>query len=283
LINTTAFVQDLSGLIGIKSELNILDKPDEESGVVRFNLKFKLFNTPIRELIYLFFDFIRIPYIFATTNFQKINVRMIMNLKRLILSAGMAAVLFYLLHVVLGGYLWTDYNQLQQPISDLTATGAPNRGLMVGLTSVYGVLALIFAVGFTVFESRKHCKPVMWGGISLIMMHIVSISYGFFPQDLPGAEVSFKGTMHIVVTGLIVPFTILSPFLVGFGFVKESSRKAFGIYSIISGFLILIFGSMCGIFFANKLLYFGLVERMNIGVLQLWTFLLSFKLTRTKL
>lgn len=194
-----------------------------------------------------------------------------------LLRTGMFAVIIYLLHILLGGILWKDYNPLQQPISDLTATGAPNRIFISALTSIYGILALIFAFAFTIFESRKHHKLVFWGGISFILMQFVSISYGFFPQDLPGGEVTFEGTMHLVVTGLIVPFTILSPILIGFGFIKELKWKSFGIYSIISGFLILIFGSLCGVFFANKLPYFGLVERINIGVLQVWTFMLSFR------
>lgn len=202
--------------------------------------------------------------------------------KKIFHSSGSIAVLFYMLHVVIGGVLWKDYNHLQQPISDLTATGAPNRTLLLNLTSIYGVLGVIFAFAFTFFESRKHHKLVLWGGISFIMLHLVSISYGFFPQDLPGSEVTFAGTMHLVVTGLIVPFTILTPFLIGFGFIKESKWKSFGIYSIISGFLILIFGSLCGVFFANKLPYFGLVERINIGVLQVWTLLLSLKLITSK-
>jgi hypothetical protein len=199
-----------------------------------------------------------------------------MNYKKLLFSAGMIAVLFYVLHVVLGGYLWKEYNPLQQPISNLTATGAPNRNLLLVFTNIYGILVLIFALAFTVFESKNHHKLVLWGGVSFILMHLISISYGFFPQDLPGSVVTFTGTMHLVVTGLIVPFTILSPFLIGFGLIKEPKLKTFGIYSIISGFLILIFGSLCGIFFANKLPYFGMVERINIGVLQMWTFMLSF-------
>ncbi len=204
------------------------------------------------------------------------------NYKKLLYSTGMIAVLFYALHVIIGGYMWKEYSHLQQPISDLTASGAQNRTLMLNLTTIYGLLALIFSFAFTFFESRKHYKLVLWGGITFIVMHLVSISYGFFPQDLPGSEVTFAGTMHLVVTGLIVPFTISTPFLIGFGLIKEPKWKLFGIYSIISGILILIFGSLSGIFFANKLPYFGLIERLNIGTLQLWTFVFSLKLFTSK-
>lgn len=202
------------------------------------------------------------------------------HLKTILLSSGMLSVLVYLLHVLLGGYLWKSYSHLQQPISDLTATGAPNRFLLLLLTNIYGVLALIFAVSFTVFESRKRHKLVLWGGISFIILHLVSISYSFFPQDLPGAEPTFTGVMHLVVTVMIVPFTILTPLLIGFGLKKEKASKTLGIFSLICAILIVIFGGLAGFFFTKGLPYFGLIERINIGTLQIWTFVMSYKLLK---
>lgn len=205
-----------------------------------------------------------------------------LSLRTILLSSGMLAVVIYLLHVLLGGYLWETYSHLQQPISDLTATGAPDRYLLLVLTNIYGVLALIFAISFTVFEGKEHHKLVFWGGISFIILHVVSISYSFFPQDLPGAEPTFAGTMHLLVTILIVPFTILTPLLIGFGLKKKKTRKSLGNFSLLGGILIIIFGGLSGYFFAKGLPYFGLVERKNIGTLQIWTFVLSYKLIKSK-
>jgi len=198
------------------------------------------------------------------------------------LSSGMLAVAIYFLHVLIGGYLWKTYSHLQQPISDLTATGAPNRSLLLLFTNIYGVLALIFAVSFTFFVRKEHHKTVFWGGISFIILHVASISYSFFPQDLPGTETTFNGMMHLVVTALIVPFTILTPLLIGFGFKKDKAWNALGNFSLICGILIIIFGGLSGYFFAKGLPYFGLVERLNIGTLQIWTFILSYKLSTSK-
>lgn len=203
-------------------------------------------------------------------------------LRTILLSSGMLAVVIYLLHILIGGYLWKTYSHLQQPISDLTATGAPNRFLLLLFTNIYGVLALIFAVSLTIFERKEHHKLVFFGGISFIILHIVSISYSFFPQDLPGAESTFAGTMHLAVTVLIVPFTILTPLLIGFGLRKDKAWKTLGNFSLICGILIIIFGGLTGFFFAKGLPYFGLVERINIGTLQIWTFVMSYKLLKSK-
>lgn len=220
------------------------------------------------------------PVITLFSNLSQINI--MRYLKTFLLSSGMLAVIIYFLHILIGGYLWKTYSHLQQPISDLTATGAPNRLFLLLFTNIYGGLALVFAVSFT-FLARKARHPlVFWGGISFIILHVVSISYGFFPQDLPGAEASFAGMMHLVVTALIVPFTILTPLLIGFGLKKEKAWQTLGNFSLLCGILIIIFGALTGFFFAKGLPFFGLVERINIGILQIWTFVISYKLTTSK-
>ena len=202
------------------------------------------------------------------------------TIEKLLLKTGMLAVAFYVVHVILGGLLWKDYSHLQQPISDLTSTGAPDKNLLLIFTTIYGILALLFAISFTVFESHKYPHLVFWGGVSFVLMHIVSISYGLFPQDLPGSETTFAGTMHLVVTALIVPFTILSPVFIGLGMRKKAGEKAFGNFSLICGILIFVLGGITALFYAKHLDYFGLVERLNIGTLQVWTFFLSYKVSK---
>jgi len=205
-----------------------------------------------------------------------------LSLIEVLMLSGMLAIVFYVMHVVIGGLKWKGYSHLQQPISDLTATGAPNRDLMQLLTASYGLLALLFTISFTVLKSREHHSLVFWGGVSFILLHLVSVLYPLFPQDLPGVRVTFKGRMHILITALIVPFTILTPFLIGFGFISEPQWHTFGLYSIITGILILVFGGTTAIFYAKKLPYFGLVERLNIGALQVWTFVFSLELLLLK-
>lgn len=196
---------------------------------------------------------------------------------------GMLGVGLYVLHVVLGGFLWKGYDHLMQPISDLTASGAPDKDMLGVITLLYGLLS-IAAVISAFFYTRGHVPKIASAGLLVfLVMHLVSISYNWFPQDLPGAEPTFVGTMHLVVTFLIIPLTILAPILIGVGFRKVDGLRRFGLYSIITGVVIFIAGGAAAMFFAQKLPYFGLVERVNIGTLQLWTFLLSLKLFSNKL
>ena len=198
------------------------------------------------------------------------------------MMTGMIAVCLYFLHIIIGSILWKEYDNLKQPISDLTASGSPNRNLLLIFTNVYGFMAIVFALSFTILESRKHNRLVLWGGILFVILHCISLSYAFFPEDLPNHAMTFSGTMHIIVTALIVPFTILTPILIGLGYMKEQVWKRFGYKSIITGLLILVFGGTTALFFAFKWPYFGLIERINICTLQSWTFYFSFRLTFVK-
>lgn len=188
---------------------------------------------------------------------------------------GALGALVYFIHVVLGGILWEGYCHLMQPISDLTASGAPDRALLSVFTLVYGIFSIIFAVSAYLYIRSFAPKIASTGMLLFLAMHVVSITYNFFPQDLPGAPVTFTGVMHLVITVLIIPLTIISPILVGLGFRKIQVFKSYGVYSIITGVIIFIAGGATAYFFMNKLPYFGLIERINIGFLQLWMIVTS--------
>lgn len=190
---------------------------------------------------------------------------------------GTFGALLYVLHVVLGGILWQGYNHIQQPISDLTATGAPDRVLLSRITLGYALCSITFAVCAYLYLRNSVPKVTKAGMITFLAMQLVSLSYGWFPQDLPGSDVTFAGTMHLVVTGLIVPLTICSPLLIGLGLKKIDRFRNFAVYSIITSIILFFAGGTTAIFFANKLSGFGLFERINIGSLQLW--MLVFSLT----
>jgi hypothetical membrane protein len=195
---------------------------------------------------------------------------------------GALGALVYVIHVVLGGILWEGYNHLMQPISDLTASGAPDRGLLSLITLIYGVFSIIFSISAYLYIKKFTPKIAKIGMLFFLAMHVVSITYGLFPQDLPGSPVTFTGVMHLIITGVIIPLTILSPLLVGLGFRRIRAFKNYGIYSIVTGIVIFIAGGAAAIFFINKLPYFGLVERINIGFLQLWMLITSLKLFTSK-
>jgi hypothetical protein len=201
-------------------------------------------------------------------------------MKRFLLLAGALGALAYLSHVVIGGFLWQGYNHLMQPISDLTATGAPDRHALGIILYAYSLFSIVFGIAGLVHFHGLKMKTAQWGMILFVAMQCVSLLYGFFPEDLPGGSLTFLGAMHIVVTALIVPFTIGSPLVTGLGLRKEQALRRLATFSIVCAVIIFFAGGTSAVFFAKRLSFFGLVERINIGTLQTWMFVTSVVLYR---
>lgn len=191
---------------------------------------------------------------------------------------GSLAAVIYVSHVIIGGLLWEEYSHLDRPISDLTASGAPNRLLLSVFTVLYGILSVLFSIGAYLLLKKYAPKISQVGMIVFLCMHLLSLLYNFFPQDLPGDALTFRGVMHIIITVLIVPLTILSPVLVGIGLRKKDNFELYSYFSIMTGAIIFLTGGLTVLFIANAWPYFGIVQRINILSLQLWMLVTSLKL-----
>lgn len=191
---------------------------------------------------------------------------------------GLIAALAYVFHVVLGGILWPGYNHFLQAISDLTGAGAPNRYLLEGILRVYNVGTLVFGFFAFMYFHKRAWKLASLSMILFLCMQILTMLYPLFPQEAGGGIETFAGLMHLVLTAILVPFTIAAPFCLAFGLRGKESWQFFSRFSLVCGILIFVFGGLSGFFFAQKLSGFGLVERLNLGTLQLWTALLSLSI-----
>lgn len=191
---------------------------------------------------------------------------------------GMVSVVFYFINVFLGQALWKEYNPITTDISSLTAIGSPNSELIGIFTLIYGICAVIFAIGI-VPESfnRKYSHITKLGFIFLLAMTIISlIGYALFPLSPDKTALSFQNIMHIIITGITVLLTILFLFFIGIGFIKKEKFIKLGKISIIAAILIIIFGVLNPISVALGLNILGLTERLVIFTLEIFIFFLSF-------
>lgn len=194
------------------------------------------------------------------------------------LIAGMLSSVIYILHVVVGGLLSDNYNHIIQPISDLTSSDASNRGLLTIFTSVYGILAIIFAYAlYYLFKGHKN-KLLNIGLMGFLIMQIISFfGYLLFPLEVAGMDGnSFQSVMHILVTLIVVLFTIGFTFILGYSFVRSHDFRSLGIFILVCGVVIVLSGASTGIVMANEIPIAGLVERVNIFTLQIMVFVISF-------
>ena len=205
------------------------------------------------------------------------------KLEKLVMPLGMIGVLAYLLHVVIGQLLWRDYNWITTDISSLTAVGAPNRGLLMIFSGIYGVTTLLFIVGMVVKSFRKYHATVRTGWIVLFIMNLVSMfGYSLFPLSGDKTEMTFGNMMHIVVTVIVVFTTIAGGFVLAVGYLKKEKMKCLGMFTLIQSIMITIAGALNPIGMANNWNVLGLTERAVIYSLQTLMFVFSAYYTFSK-
>lgn len=199
-----------------------------------------------------------------------------MNMK-ILQGFGMISVIFYFIHVFLGQALWKSYNPITTDISTLTAIGSPNAEIIGIFTLIYGICAVIFAIGLVIESfNKKYNIITKLGFIFLLAMTIVSfIGYTLFPLNPSQTVSSFQNMMHIIITGMTVLLTILFLFFIGIGFIKKEKFKKLGKISLIVAILVILFGMLNPINLALGLNMLGLTERLVIFTLEIFIFFLS--------
>ena len=196
---------------------------------------------------------------------------------------GAIGVFFYFLHVLLGTLFYEGYNPMAQAISDLTASNSPSKSIAMLFSILYGIFTVIFSICFFVYFKQKINRWVTFGVGFFCGMNIVSfLGYTFFPLSESGYAGTFQDIMHIVVTIMVVLFTIIALILLVIGFFKTKNIKYLGIISLCT-FLLVLAGPMLMNILPKE--YFGIAERISIyplmiytGILSLWMYKKGLKL-----
>jgi len=191
---------------------------------------------------------------------------------------GAAGVVFYFLHVFFGTLFYTGYDSMAQAISDLTASNSPSKNIAMLFSALYGIFTVVFSAYFFVYFRKKINKCVTFGAGFFCIMTIVSfLGYTFFPLSESGYAKTFQDKMHMIVTIIVVLFTIIALILFAIGFFKTKNIKYPGIISLCT-FLLLLTGSMLMNILPKN--YFGIAERINVYSIVIYTGILSFWMYR---
>ena len=203
---------------------------------------------------------------------------------QIIAISGALSAVVYLAHVILGGLLWPGYSHIQQMISDLTGDGAPDAAMLRVFTTVYGILACIFAVSLLMsFRALKVRRAARIGAVLLIIMEVSSlVGYGLFPLS-ESAEMNVQNIGHIVVTAVVVLTTETCGFIIAAGLLKTEGFRKLGVFMLVCSCVMVGAGLMTPVTMATGWPIGGLVERLNILTLQLWILVLSVSVFRKRL
>lgn len=201
-----------------------------------------------------------------------------MQTRKILLMCGILSSLLYFITDMIGGMLWQGYSFIDQPISALAAVGSPVAGITSPLFFVYGLLLLAFGFGvWTASKNNKKSMRIM--AALLISIGIVGLMWTPFPMHLDEPVDSPANTMHSVFAGIQVISTLLA---IGFGAV--AFRNWFRFYSIFT-ILILLIAGFTAFWLASSgesLLFFGVIERINVYGYLMWMAVLAFVLLRAE-
>ena len=187
---------------------------------------------------------------------------------------GIISLLSYTAMVVFSPLAYPGYNWLSMAVSDLSAVGAPSAALAERLNALFGPCAVVSVMAVCVGAAGCRSKLLRAGiGFFAAMEWVTVVGYKMFPwvQDAPAG--SFQNAMHILVTALVVLFSIISLVLIAVGGRKEPIRSlsnwalvcfaammlgalgtgimpkaVFGLFERFSTFSAVVFNAVLGIF-----------------------------------
>ncbi|HYK47186.1 MAG TPA: DUF998 domain-containing protein [Parafilimonas sp.] len=202
------------------------------------------------------------------------------TIHKLLLFAGIASSLLYVLMNILCPLLYVGYDSVSQTVSELSAIDAPTRPIWVPLGLAYTLLLVAFGLG--VWRSSAENRSLRIVGALFAIHGFIGL---FWPpmhqrEVLAAGGGTMTDTMHILFAMVTVPLMALE---IGFG--AAAFGKRFRIYSIISLAILMVFGILTGLDgpAIGKNLptpFIGIWERINIGVFLLWVVVLGIVVLR---
>jgi hypothetical protein len=202
--------------------------------------------------------------------------------RKIALLCGIVSSLLYVAMNIFVAMKWEGYSSASQTVSELSAIGAPTRQLWVIPGILYTLLMAIF--GWGVWRGAAQNRPLRMVGVLLMIYGIIGLGWPFAPMHQREALVVGQGsvsdTLHIVFSAVTVLLMLIA---IGFG--SAAFGKRFRIYSIITIFILLLFGTLTGLD-APRLEdnlptpWIGVWERISIGAFLLWVIILAIIIIR---
>lgn len=197
---------------------------------------------------------------------------------RALALSGVLAAIFYISHVIGWRMVWSDYNPLIQPISDLTAASSISQPVASRILLGYDIFNLLFCgVLLVFFINFFPINKIFYSGLILKTLAelLATFGYKFFPLADTAWGNSFQNTMHYAITAVVVFSYIVLSILLALGLSKTKTYpkmtqflKIFSIIFITSGFFTVL---------AAQVLpsYVGLIERVNLYSLMILNLVLA--------
>ena len=199
--------------------------------------------------------------------------------RKALLVCGIASSLLYVVaNDVIAATSYPGYSRISQPISQLSATFAPSRTVLVPLIVLYELLIIAFGIG--AWQSAQGKRLLRVTGGLVIAGGILGLAALAFPMT----QLDLSSDMeHNILMGTVTP--LLMFITIGFG--AAALGRWFRLYSILTIAMLLLGGALTGMQIAQMAAgeianWFGLTQRMLSGAWLSWVAVLAIVLLRTQ-
>jgi hypothetical protein len=202
-----------------------------------------------------------------------------LRVRRLLLLCGLATPLTWMATDVIASLRYQGYNYPLDPISGLSATGAPTRSFVFAFGGVYIVLKAAFALGVWDCAGRGRALRLTAG--FLLASALADVATSFLPWDPAQPLLTFFNVLH----GLGAGIGVIAMFLtIGFG--ATAGGKRFRLYSYGTLLLMFVLGALPLLWGLQLTLdqppwWFGASERFDGYGYMVWVIVLAVVLLRS--
>jgi Protein of unknown function (DUF998) len=195
------------------------------------------------------------------------------RLGKAVLAFGVLAPIYYIvINDVIAASLYPGYDRIARPVSELSATYAPSRSVLVPLDILYVLLMIAFWIGVWRVARSNRALRLTAG----LMLGSTILGLGLFAFPMKTTEMLGANLVHTVIFGVINPLLML----VAIGASAAAFGKRFRLYAILSVLALAGFSALVAA--GGSAPWFGLLERAVIGVSLVWVAVLSITLLRAR-
>lgn len=198
-----------------------------------------------------------------------------------LLACGILCSLIWIGTDIFAALSYQGYHYPFDPISGLSATGAPTRASVVQLGYVYVVLKIVFALG--VWICAGHGRSLRITACLLLAFGVADLASSFFPWNPTEDLGTFVNVMHSIFAGGVAVVLILLTIAFGAG----AGGRWFRLYSYGTLLLMIVMGALpllAGLRISADAIpeRFGAGERVNAYGFMLWMVVLAVVLLRSR-
>ncbi len=191
-------------------------------------------------------------------------------------AAGIGGTVLYTVTWLVLGFLDPTYSHIRDPISNLSAIGAPHALVMTSIIFVFALLIIVFAFGL-----HRGLPPGSWAGPgALVIAGVGYLGIGLAPLNL--AEPGDPNLPHEISAAVIVFGLMLAPLLLSPRLKRDPLWQNLRGYSIAT--TVVSLALVVALALTASLPAFldlaGLQQRLVLAVVSVWIIVMAIRLFR---